>query len=150
MQEQTNSYTLHDSALVDINVSESAVTFMVDGNIVGRSTLGDADYRFAVWLFYSSVEIKVEYLVVDIDAMPRQLNIQTLQANCSDHIISFNGNLGMAWVELGIVSKIELKVRVISLSNNLDFGLQMQSVEATSDITHMSNMSGISSKSTVT
>jgi len=52
IEEQTQDYTLHEAAILEVVVDQSKVTFSVDGAVVGRSTLSaEAEYRFAVYMF---------------------------------------------------------------------------------------------------
>jgi len=56
----------------------------------------------------------------------------------------------MGWLNLGNPQKVDLTLRVLNMTNNIDFGLQLDSAEALDDIDFRDNFSGISANSSTT
>lgn len=65
-----------DNSTVKISVVDNNVSFFVADKLVGTSILEDVQYRFAVWIFYSCIQVQVDTLIVEREKGDDDINVE--------------------------------------------------------------------------
>lgn len=103
--EQISDYVLEEESTVVIKVVNGTVEFYVNDVKVGTSVLEDVQYRFAIWQFYTCVELTVYSLHFgkpeeSVEEQKGDSDLKSFEGedvSINGNLVTFEGKIGTAW-----------------------------------------------------